>query len=262
MKVTPADAASIATYASLVPGAPAAGAVNCAGTFFDLVPPRPAFPWPPYSTAVPPTEPCGSQRPGVNVAPAIAADGTIYTVSRAHFDEMVVYVVAVNPDLTPKWQTSLQNLLQDGCGTILPIANNSTTPNSCAAGTTAGVDPTTNAFGSGRMIDEASSTPTVLPDGVLFGTVDRYNFARGHMFKIDANGNFVATYPFGWDSTPAVYSHDGTYSIVIKDNHYEATAYCGAPGNPVCRPRSARAFLHHATGSESECGVAVSEHDD
>jgi len=131
----------------------------------------------------------------VNVAPAIAADGTIYTVSRAHFDEMVVYVVAVNPDLTPKWQTSLQNLLQDGCGVLLTIASDTTTPNSCAAGTTVGVDPTTNAFGSGRMIDEASSTPTALPDGVLFGTVDRYNFARGHLFKIDANGHLWLRIP-------------------------------------------------------------------
>jgi hypothetical protein len=238
VKVSTADAAAVATYASLVPGAPAAGAANCPGTFFNLAPPRPPFPWPPAPTAVPPTQACGSQRPGVNVAPAIAADGTIYTVSRAHFDAMVVYVVAVNPDLTPKWQTSLQNVLQDGCGVLLTIASDTTTPNSCAAGSTLGVDPTTNAFGSGRMIDEASSTPTALPDGVLFGTVDRYNFARGHLFKIDANGNFVAAYPFGWDSTPAVYAHGGTYSIVIKDNHYQATAYCGAQGNPVCTPRA------------------------
>jgi len=93
-----------------------------------------------------------------------------------------------------------------------------------------------------RMIDEASSTPTALPDGVLFGTVDRYNFARGHLLKIDLNGNFVAAYPFGWDSTPAVYAHGGTYSIVIKDNHYEATAYCGAQGNPVCTARAPGPF--------------------
>lgn len=238
VKVSTSDATGVATYASLVPNAPPAGGSNCAGTFFNLVP-RPPFPWPPSPTAVAPTQACGSQRPGVNVAPAIAPDGTIYTVSRAHFDAMVAYVIAANPDLTPKWQKSLENLLQDGCGVLLPIASGNTTPNSCAAGTMVGVDPTTNAFGSGRLIDEASSTPTVLPDGaVLFGTVDRYNFARGHLFKMDANGNLVGTYPFGWDTTPAVYVHGGTYSIVIKDNHYQATAYCGAVGNPVCTPRA------------------------
>lgn len=236
VKVAASDAASVATYASLVPNAPAGGAANCPGTFFGVVP-RPPFPWPPTPTSVPPTQACGSQRPGVNVAPAIATDGTIYTVSRAHFAEMVAYVVAVNPDLTPKWQTSLENLLQDGCGVLLPL--DGTSLGACSVGTTVGVDPTTNAFGSGRVADQASSTPTVLPDGaILFGALDHYNFARGHLFKIDANGNFVAAYSFGWDSTPAVYVHNGTYSIVIKDNHYDASAYCGAQGNPVCTPRT------------------------
>jgi len=98
-----------------------------------------------------------------------------------------------------------------------------------------GVDPTTNAFGSGRLVDESSSTPTVLPDGtILFGALDEYNFARGHLFKMDANGNFVAAYTFGWDTTPAVYPHGGTYSIIVKDNHYQAPAYCFNQTNPVC----------------------------
>ncbi|MGC2196285.1 MAG: hypothetical protein WA628_16560 [Terriglobales bacterium] len=238
VKVATSDAVSIASYASLVPNAPPASASNCPGTFFN-VSPRPPFPWPPTPTDVPPTQACGSQRPGVNVAPAIAADGTIYTVSRAHFDAMVSYVVAVNPDLTPKWQASLQTLLQDACGILLPIAADNVTPNSCMAGTNPGVDPTTNAFGSGRVVDQASSTPTVLPDGaILFGALDHYNYSRGHLFKIDANGSFVGAYSFGWDSTPAVSVHNGTYSIVIKDNHYQAAAYCGAQSNPVCTPRS------------------------
>lgn len=238
VKLSTSDAASTASYASLVPNAPPAGGSNCPGTFFKVVP-RPPFPWPPTPTDIPPTQACGSQRPGVNVAPAIASDGTIYTVSRAHFDAMVSYVVAVNPDLTPKWQSSLQNLLRDACGVLLPIAADNVTPNSCTAGTSPGVDPTTNAFGSGRVVDQASSTPTVLPDGaILFGALDRYNFARGHLFKIDTSGNFVAAFSFGWDSTPAVYVHNGTYSIVIKDNHYQAAAYCGAQNNPVCTARA------------------------
>jgi outer membrane protein assembly factor BamB len=236
VRVATSDAASFATYASLVPNAPPAGGSNCPGTFFD-VSPRPPFPWPPSPTDVPPTLLCGSQRPAVNVAPAVAPDGTIYTVSRAHFVPMVGYLVAVNPDLTPKWQLSFQHVLRDGCGVLLPIATDNTTPNSCAAGAVEGVDPTTNALGSGRVVDQASSTPTVLPDGaILFGVLDRYNFSRGHLFKIDAFGNFISTFSFGWDSTPAVYTHNGTYSIVIKDNRYQAAAYCGAANNPVCTP--------------------------
>src|SRR4029077_19163665 len=236
VKVTSADVASTATYASLVPNTPIGSAANCPGRFLNLSP-TPAFPWPPTPTSVPPTLACGSQRPGVNMALAIAADGTIYTASRAHFDSMVSYLVAVNPDLTPKGQASMQLLLQDGCGLLLPIAiaNNTTTPNSCTTGTTQGVDPTTNALGSGKIFDQASSTPTVLPDGgVLFGALDNYNYARGHLFKFDSNGVFQGAYAFGWDSTPAVYAHGGTYSIVVKDNHYQASAYCGQQGNPVC----------------------------
>jgi hypothetical protein len=237
VKVTSADAATTASFASLVPTAPAGSGFNCPGTFFDASP-QPAFPWPPSPTSVAPmTHACGSQRPGINVSPAIDANGTIYTVSRAHFDAQVSYLVAVNPDLTPKWQASLQMRLNDGCGVLLPIANNTTTPNSCSFGTAVGVDPTTNLPGSGVVYDQASSTPTVLPDGsILFGTLDNYNYSRGHLFKFDVLGNFQNAYPFGWDSTPAAYSHNGTYSIVIKDNYYPTQAYCYEQGNPVCTP--------------------------
>ena len=38
--------------------------------------------------------------------------------------------------------------------------------------------------------------------------------------KFDSLGNFQGAFDFGWDSTPAIYVHGGTYSIVIKDNHY------------------------------------------
>jgi len=223
VKITSADAASSATYASLVQGAPPGSAANCEGTFFNLFP-QPPFPWPPTPTSAAPTVACGSQRPGVNVAPAVAADGTIYTVSRAHYDQAVSYLVAVNPDLSLKWELSLERLLQDGCGVLL-FTSDIVVENSCTIGTALGVDPTTNEYGSGRLVDEASSTPTVLPDGaVLFGVLDHYNFARGHLLKVDANGNFIGAYPFGWDTTPAVYVHNGTYSIVVKDNHYATPA--------------------------------------
>lgn len=52
--------------------------------------------------------------------------------------------------------------------------------------------------------------------------------------RFDANGNFLGAYDFGWDSTPAVYPHDGTFSVVIKDNHYNAAAYCSFANNPIC----------------------------
>lgn len=240
VKVTPNDTAFTLSYSALVPSAPAGTAVACPGTFFDSDgdPQGNFLPWPPPSPATPAPQLCGSQRPGMNIAPAIAPDGTIYTASRAHFDAMQSYLIAVKSDFSgPKWVASLQNRLNDGCNALLPIAppNNTTTPNSCRFGTTTGVDPTTNAMGSGSIFDQASSSPTVLPDGsVVFGALDNYNFARGHLFHFDAAGTYLNAFGFGWDSTPGVYVHGGTYSVVIKDNHYQAPSYCNF-ASPVCQ---------------------------
>jgi hypothetical protein len=223
VKITSAGASSMVSYATLVPGASAAGA-SCPGRFSTE-----PLPWPPAPSAVPAPRTCGSQRPGVNVAPAIAADGTIYTISRAHRDSLVGYLVAVNSDLTPRWAQPLQNRFSDGCGVLIPVAMDLTTPNSCRPGAPLGVDPTTNALGSGEVSDLSSSSPTVLPDGaILYGAVNNYNGFRGHLMKFSATGAYLGAHDFGWDSTAAVYAHGGSYSIVIKDNYY-----FGSPG-PYC----------------------------
>ena len=238
VKIAANDASATVTYQVLVPNAPPGTSTNCEGTFLNLDDGGASLPWPPSSNAIPPTELCGSQRAPLNLAPAVAPDGTIYTVSIAHHDNQVAYLIAVNPDLTPKWASSLQYRLTDGCGVILPIAPQGVDnePNSCRYGTTVGVDPTTNANGSGSPSDLASSTPTILPDGsVLFGALDNYDYSRGHLFHFDAQGNFINSYSFGWDNTPGVYQHDGTWSIVVKDNHYGGDAYCYF-NNPVCSP--------------------------
>lgn len=232
VKVTAADATSTLAYSTLVPGAPAGTATTCPGQFSSAS----SLPWPPSTTAVPQTVLCGSQRPGLNIAPAVGADGTIFTASRAQFDGMQAYLIAVKSDFSgPKWAASLQQLLNDGCGVLVPIGPTNSTPNACRIGANPGVDPTTNAPGSGVIIDQASSSPTVLPDGsVVFGALTNYNAFRGHLFKFDTNGNFTAAYDFGWDTTPAVYSHNGTYSIVLKDNHYDTGMYCSL-SNPLCQ---------------------------
>ena len=238
--ITPDDSSSIVSYATLVPDAPSATSTTCPATFYYEFP-TPAFPWPPSPTAVPPTTLCGSQRPPLNLAPAIAPDGTVYTASIGHFDSYESYIIAVNPDLTPKWDSPMQNILTDGCGVILPIAPKGVTnlPNSCRYGTAVGVDPTTNAKGTVNLSDLASSTPVALPDGsVVLGALDNYNFGRGHLVHFDAQGHYLNSFGFGWDSTPAVYQHDGTWSLVIKDNHYPGAAYCFSTTDPVCTPQS------------------------
>jgi hypothetical protein len=205
------------SYKDLIPNAPSI----CSSEFA-----RNERPWPPSPDATTPTFPCGSQRPGVNVAPAIAPDGTIYSVSRAHGSERYGYIVAFTPDLALKWAASLRGHLQDGCnddagtfpGSLLP-ANG--TPGGCRTGANPGVDPATNEAPAGRVTDVSSSSPVLAPDGsVLYGAFTAYNGSRGHLFRFGAGGDFAATYDFGWDLTPAIYPHDGTFSIVIKDNHY------------------------------------------
>jgi len=212
------------------------------------------LPWPPSPTAMPPTSPCGTMRPALNAAPAIGHDGTIYTVARTHLLEGVnryAGIAAVNPDLTPKWWTSMRDRLNDACnndqgtfpGALLP-ANG--TPGGCRLGTTPGVDPAQNTRPGARVLDDSSSSITVTPDGsILYGAYTRYDFARGHLMKFDSNGQFEGAYTFGWDSTPAIYQHDGTYSIVIKDNEYGGGpafgSYCNV--DTFCPPRNNGPFF-------------------
>ena len=217
VRVEPEGGASRVDFSALVPGAPAPDA-PCQVSF-----PGDQRPWPPTPAAVAPTIPCGPQRPGINGVPAIAPDGTIYTVSRAHFADRYSYLVAVHPDLSPAWHASFRGILNDGCGVRVPIDD---TILGCRTGASLGVDPAVNDRPAGRVSDLGTSSPVVLPDGaVLIGTAASYNFGRGHLFKFGAAGDALATYDFGWDVTPAVFRHDGTYSIVLKDNHY-----LGPPG--------------------------------
>lgn len=219
VKIAPDGTASRASYTELVTNAPPAGG-QCTTEF------SPEFPLPPSPSAVAPSSLCGAQRAGLNVTPAVAPDGTVYTVSRAHFNSRWGYLVAVNPDLTPKWSASLRNRFNDGCNVLLPPNGQ---PGGCRNGTATGVDPTDNQPGSGAINDNATSSPVVAPDGtVYYGAFTRYNYAQGHMMRFSAAGEYMSAYPFGWDVTPALWEHDGTFSLITKENRYDGVgSYCG-----------------------------------
>ena len=133
-------------------------------------------------------------------------------------------------DLFTHYQTALlvddDVHLHDGCGVTVPsdAPGGTTDPallGHCRIGTRVGGDPATNQAPAGQATDQGTSSPMILPDGgVLYGAYTDYHQFRGHLFKLDAHGAHAGTYDFGWDVTPAVYRHDGTYSIVTKDNFY------------------------------------------
>ncbi len=261
VKVSPDDSTAKVSYSVLVSRtavnsqpAPARND-SCLTVFLNA-----QLPWPPDPAAVPASSPCGTMRPALNAAPAIGADGTIYTVTRTHLlDATNRYggMAAINPDLTPKWWTSFRDRLNDGCnndegtfaGALLPANGKA---GGCRLGATPGVDPAQNTRPGARIMDDSSSSITVTPDGsLLYGAYTRYDFARGHLMKFDANGQFLGAYSFGWDSTPAIYQHDGTYSIVIKDNEYgggpQFGSYCNV--DAICPPRQNGPFFMTQLGA-------------
>src|SRR5262245_6073292 len=215
----------VVSYKTLIPDAPRL----CSSTF-----PGAVAALPPAPDATPPVVACGSQRPGINVAPAVGPDGTIYTASRAHglraAGERYSYLIALNPDLSLKWAASLRDRLIDGCnndagtfaGAWFP-ANGS--PGGCRLGTSPGVDPQTNQLPAGRVTDLSTASPVLAPDGSIFyGAQTTYNGSRGHLFRFSAAGTFAGAYGFGWDTTPAIYQHDRTFSVIVKDNTYTRDA--------------------------------------
>jgi len=223
VRVSAAGEVHSASYPSLVPGAPDAGAA-CAGIFRR---PGDVRPYPPVDDAGvlrhAPVVPCTAQRPAVSAVPAVGPDGTVYVVSRAHDNQHYGYLVAVGPELQPRWAASLRDRLSDGCGVAIPINPPGVAPSPalCREGTPVGVDPFTNLPPAALVNDLSSASPTIFPDGtVAYGSVSTYNIGRGHLMHFSAAGAYLGNYDFGWDLTPATWTHDGTFSVVVKDNHY------------------------------------------
>ena len=240
VKIDTGDQSKAVPWATLVPGAPSA--TDQCKFRFDLT----AVPWPPSPDAVVPTIACGSQRPPVNTAPAIGPDGTIYDISRASLNDYYGYLVAIRPNLKPKWIASMREKFLDGCGTRTLPPNGQ--PGGCRAGAHIGVSPPDNLPGSGRVLDDATSAAVVAPDGsIYYGAYTRYNYAQGHLMRwssagvyLGSNNDAISGFQFGWDTTPAVFPYtaaDGTstFAVITKENHYgDVGSYCN--DNTICPP--------------------------
>ncbi|MGZ6142324.1 MAG: hypothetical protein ACXWLM_03245, partial [Myxococcales bacterium] len=238
VKVTAAGVPTAVPWSTLVPGAPAA-TDQCTYRYSTA-----SLPWPVLDAsgrpAPVPTVACGSQRPPVNTAPAIGPDGTIYDISRASLDDYYGYLIAVNPNLTPRWASSMRNRMHDGCGTPFLPANGA--PGGCRAGSPTGVSPPDGQPGSGRVLDDSTAAPLVAPDGsIYYGAYTRYNYAQGELLRWSSDGSYLPEptyggFQFGWDTTPAILPNpDGTFSVVTKENHYgDVGSYCN--DNTLCPP--------------------------
>jgi len=211
-------------YSALMDNPPSPSS-SCLGAYYnDNTPP----PWPPSDNhRVSVT--CGSLRPGLNIAPAVGADGTVFTIAFPNNAPNAGALLALNANLTPKWTASLQEIFDDGCGVLIPAdaQPDGSLPDGgigfghCSAGAPQGVDPLTGQMPSNQVSDQSSSSPVVLPDGsVLYGGYTYYNNFRGHLVKFDPTGKLVASYDDGWDQTPAVWVNGSSYSVIVKDNHY------------------------------------------
>jgi outer membrane protein assembly factor BamB len=243
IKIDDRDRVAKVDYTTLIPDAPAATDL-CYKTFFSSVP-RPRGPFPPApqpdgSPTLPDRGPCGSQAPGLNLTPAIGRDGTIFTATRAQQAvNGASFVVALRPNLTLAWAASLAGRLHDGCGVLATR---------CRAGATFGVDPQTNLPPEGQVSDASSGSPIALPDGgVAYGALTIYNGARGHLMKFDRHGQFTGAFDFGWDVTPAIYAHNGTYSIITKDNDYFNRDFRITQLDANLAPE----WSHHATNTQT-----------
>src|SRR5207245_1272719 len=98
-------------------------------------------------------------------------------------------------------------------------------------------------------IDQSSSSPVVTPDGgVLYGAYTRYNFARGHMFRFDKNGNFVAAFDnngFEWCINAPAVDQFGNVYVNSEDGRLYAIRQGGANRQHLPQPGDWRG-LHAA----------------
>src|SRR5262249_31980104 len=241
VKVSTGDVARAGAWSTLVPGAPAATGQCFWQDSTD------ALRWPVLRAnglpVPPPTIVCGSQRPPVNTAPAIAPDGTVYDISRAAFDDYYGYLIAIDKDLKPKWISSMRNRFHDGCGT--PFLPSTGTPGGCRAGALVGVSPSDGMPGSGRILDDSTSAPVVALDvSPHSAAYTRYNYGQGHLMRWSSGGQYLDAgaaggFEFGRDTTPAVYPYTApngvaTFAVITKENRYATGSYCNNPG--VCPP--------------------------
>lgn len=180
------------------------------------------------STSRPPQFGCGSQRPGMNAAPAIGADGHIVVLTHANNAVGTAFLVELDDSLTPIRAMSTVGHMLHGCGVRLDPKSQACRIITDGGATNFGFDPAFNTPVRFRGFDIVSGSPTIGPDGSLTisGYTGGFTFgggfdARGGQVAFGAGGTFRAVNDeFGMDVTPSSFAHDGTFSYLQDRNLY------------------------------------------
>lgn len=203
-------------------------------------------PLPPSPFSPTPLSRCGGQRPPVNAAPAVSADGrTVVVVSSDNNALTHLYLIVVDTaTLRPLRASPFQGHLHDGCGVLIPYGTGAF---DCRQFTPLGNDPNFNAPETITYAGPVANSPVIAPDGsTYFGSIgfDGYDNNRGHMFHFDPAGNFLGTYTYAFAATPLLHRHNSTWSLAMDDS---STSDGTDPGGVFRMSRFAADFTHEST---------------
>jgi hypothetical protein len=186
---------------------------------------------PPTSSATPPPMfGCGAQRPAFNSPVTIdPANGRLLVYTLANNAPNAAFIVEVNPaTMTPTRALDTQGHILNGCGVRLDINLPECQVITDGGATHIGFDPLINLPTPLEGQDLVDSAITVAPNGdrTICGYDSGFSFggdydARGACVSFTRAGAFQSTnLDFGWEVTPSVWPHDGTFSYIQDRNFY------------------------------------------
>ncbi len=208
VRVTPSNAVTLVPWGQVTALPGVTQQFDSCFYTFNNASPRPARPWPPSPTSVPPLFGCGKQRPPINGAPAITADGKVIMMTSNNNAITYAYLVAYDfATAAPAWFASARGHILDGCGGKVPFNDSSNAdPSICRFGANVGVDLLTNQPVAGRMTSLLKGAPVVAPDGSVYVSTysGAYDNNQGHLHRFSATGAFLNVLDYGFGQTPAI----------------------------------------------------------
>jgi hypothetical protein len=168
------------------------------------------LPFPPSPDAVPPQFGCGDQRPPVNTAPAVKANGNVVLITSNNNAVDYAFIVEFSfATMAPVWGNTFRERIKNGCGVLIPINGpDNSRAFHCRFGSRIGISPEFNEFFSGRTISLSEAAPVIAPDGsVYFSTYETWaghDKDHGSVHHFSATGEFLSVKEYGFEQSPAI----------------------------------------------------------